>query len=353
MNFKKITTGNMCGQAKPFSSYDAETVSSRISVNFVCIPNGISVKEAMRQLIVQAACSDNISTIYVVDNNNVFLGAIALKDLIIARDGQSLDEFTVTSYPYVYAAEPIEACIPRIRKYAGDSIPVLDDRNRLLGVLTAQDLSEIIGDEMSEDYARLAGLQSEEDLLEPLSKSIVKRLPWLLVLFGLGLIVSGVVGLFETVVASLTLIVFFQSLILDMAGNVGTQSLAITIRVLTDEDLSAKQKLSLALKEAKVAFFNGLILGMVSFICIGLYLRFFKGEALTVSFSVSFCTGVSLLVSMLLSGISGTVVPIIFKKLKIDPAVASGPFITTVNDLVAVVIYYGLAWILLINVLHI
>lgn len=190
-----------------------------------------------------------------------------------------------------------------------------------------------------------------EDLYEPLEKSVAKRLPWLIVLLGLGLLVSSVVGIFENVVASLPLIILFQSLVLDMAGNVGTQSLAVTIRVLMDETVSRRQKLQLILKEARVGFFNGLILGSLSFLCIGLYLMLFKGQTPLLSFAVSFCTGTALLVAMLLSSLSGTVIPLVFQKFRIDPAVASGPLITTVNDLFAVVTYYGTAWILLIRIL--
>ena len=137
-----------------------------------------------------------------------------------------------------------------------------------------------------------------------------------------------------------------------MAGNVGTQSLAVTIRVLMDEQLSGKQKLFLIGKEARIGLVNGMILGVLSFVFIGVYLVVLKGQSIMLAFSVSLCTGASLVISILLSSICGTVVPLIFKKLNIDPAVASGPLITTTNDLVAVVTYYGLAWVLLINVLH-
>ena len=229
---------------------------------------------------------------------------------------------------------------------------MLDNENKLQGVLTSQDLTQLVDDELGEDYAKLAGLSAEEDLHEPLLRSVAKRLPWLAILLGLGLLVSSVVGVFESVVAHLTLIVAFQSLVLDMAGNVGTQSLAVTIRVLMDERLSGRQKLFLVGKEARVGFVNGLILGVLSFALVGLYLVVLKGQAPATAFTVSFCTGAALLVSILLSSITGTVVPLLFQKLKVDPAVASGPLITTINDLVAVVSYYGLAWILLINMLH-
>lgn len=334
------------------SLYEKDEIGSKMTTNFISVRDNTDIRGAMTQLVAQAAENDNVSTIYVVNEDEVFVGAIDLKELIIARAADPLDSIIRTSYPYLYAHELIEDCIERIKGYSEDSLPVLDEENKLKGVLTAQELAQMIDDEIGDDYAKLGGLTEEEELDEPLKKSISKRLPWLVILFGLGMIVSSVVGLFEEVAAHITVIVSFQSLILGMAGNVGTQSLAVTIRMLMDEDISGKKSLFFVAKEARVGFFNGLILGGISFALIGAYLFVRSGDAI-VAFSVSFCTGAALLVSMMLASISGTAIPMIFKKCKIDPAVASGPFITTVNDLVAVVTYYGLAWILLINVLKI
>ena len=334
------------------NSFSEDEIGSKMTTKYIAVHTGLSVRQAMRALIDQAAENDNISTIYVLDEQEMLLGAIDLKDLIIARDGTDLDEIIVTSYPYVYASEQIDDCLGRIKDYSEDSIPVLDPDNKLIGVLTSQDMMELVDDELGEDYARLAGLSAEEDLQEPLKKSIGKRLPWLIVLLGLGMLVSSVVGIFEGVVTQLPLIIAFQSLILDMAGNVGTQSLAVTIRVLMDEKISRKQMFALVAKEARVGLVNGMILGTLSFLLIGLYLFTLKAQTVTLAFSISACTGIALLLAMLLSSLSGTLIPLMFKKLKVDPAVASGPLITTINDLVAVVTYYGLAWILLLTVLH-
>ena len=206
---------------------------------------------------------------------------------------------------------------------------------------------------MGEDYAKLAGLTAEEDLQETTKQSIKKRLPWLVVLLVLGMGVSSVVGVFENVVAILPIVICFQSLILDMAGNVGTQSLAVTIRVLMDEELAPKDKLKLVLKEAKVGFSNGFLLGILAIVFLGLYIFLYKGYDIRHAFLISLCVGVSLLLAMIVSSLVGTLVPLFFKKIKVDPAVASGPLITTVNDLVAVVIYYGLSWVFLIQTMHI
>lgn len=336
---------------KLLSSFDEDEIGSVMSTNYIVVSDHSSVKEAMSELIHQAAENDNISTIYVVDQNNTFYGAIDLKDLIIAREGTDLKGIMTCSYPYVYARSSIEDCIPQLMDYSEDSIPVLDNENKLVGVITARDLVEVVGDELNEDYAKFAGLSTEEDLEEPIILSVKKRIPWLLILLVMGLGVSATVGLFESIVAQLPIIMCFQSLILDMAGNVGTQSLAVAIRVLMDKHLSGKQKLSLILKESRVGLMNGFILGTLSFLVIGGYL-ILKGNAASFAFAVSGCLGVAMILSMLISSLSGTIIPIFFQKIGIDPAVASGPLITTVNDLVAVISYYGLSWIILINLLH-
>lgn len=138
-----------------------------------------------------------------------------------------------------------------------------------------------------------------------------------------------------------------------MAGNVGTQSLAVTIRVLMDENLSGADKLRLVAKEMKVGFCNGSLLGVMTFLVLGIYIALFKGYAVGTALLISGCVGISLLVAIIISSLVGTLVPLLFHKINIDPAVASGPLITTVNDLVAVVTYYGLAWLLLIEIFQI
>lgn len=335
------------------ASYDEDRIGSLITTNYICIPKTLDIRAAMHELIRQAGEHDNISTLYVMDESGKFSGAIDLKDLIIARQNDSLDTLIIYSYPYLFADEKISDCIEKIKDYAEDSLPVLNQSRQIIGIITAQDVVEAVDDEMGEDYAKLAGLTAEEDLNETTGQSIKKRLPWLMILLVLGMLVSSVVGAFEGVVAILPIVICFQSLVLDMAGNVGTQSLAVTIRVLMDEELGAKEKRKLVAKESKAGMFNGLLLGALAVAFLGVYVRLFKGYAPAQAFLISFCVGVALLLSMIVSSLVGTLVPMFFKKIKVDPAVASGPLITTINDLVAVVIYYGLAWVLLIHLAHI
>lgn len=337
------------------ASYTDDEIGSMMTTNYIAIPQTASVKEAMRELIRQSAENDNISTLYVIDDQGLYCGAIDLKDLIRARDYTSLDKIIVHSYPFVHDHDQIEECMDWISDYEEDSLPVLNAADQLVGVLTVQDIMDYREEESREVYNKLAGISegTDDDLDEPLLLSMKKRLPWLVILLFLGMFVSSVVGMFEQIVAQIAILICFQSLILDMAGNVGTQSLAVTIRVLMDEKLSAKDKLHLTFKEMKVGTCNGALLGIMALVFLGAYIALFKGYAAGHAFLISGCVGISLLVAIVISSLVGTLVPILFHKIKVDPAVASGPLITTINDLVAVVTYYGLAWILLIQLLHI
>lgn len=255
-------------------SYDEDEIGSYMTTNFILIHNDLTVREAMRELVKQAGENDNISTIYVVDWAEQYYGAIELQDLIIAREHTELEDLISRSYPYVVDHEKISECIEKIKDYAEDSIPVLLEDRSIGGIITTQDIVEIVDDEMGDDYAKLAGLTAEEDLNETTRESIRKRLPWLVIL---------------TVMALLFL---------------------------------------------------------------GAYIHLFKGFSLGYSMMISTCVGVSLVGAMVVSDLVGTLTPIFFKKVGVDPAVASGPLITTINDLVTIVVYYGLVAVVLIDIIH-
>jgi len=338
---------------KLLSSYEDDEIGSFMTTNYICINNKLSVRQAMHELIRQAGDNDNISTIYVVNGKGSFCGAIELKDLIRAREKDDIDDIISYSYPYLLANEKIADSIEKIKDYSEDSLPVLNEKKEIVGILTAQDVIEMVDDEMSDDYAKLAGLSAEEDLNETPSQSMKKRLPWLIILLALGMGVSSVVGVFEGVVAVLPIIICFQSLILDMAGNVGTQSLAVTIRVLMDEEITTKDKIHLVIKELRVGMKNGFVLGIMALICLGIYIYLFKGYSAGNAFLISACVGTALFLAIIISSLVGTLIPMAFHMVNVDPAVASGPLITTVNDLVAVMTYYGLAWGVLIQIMHV
>lgn len=340
---------------KLIDSYDDDMIGSKMTTNFISINKNLSIKQAMRAVITEAGENDNISTLYAVNDDNTFYGAIDLKDLIRAREGTPLDNVITTAYPYVYAKETVEQCLDQLKDYEEDSIPVLNGNNELIGVITQSDITEVVHEEFGDDYAKLAGLTEAEDLNEPLFKSMRKRIPWLLALLGLGLVVSTVIGSFQSLITvkQLFILFSFQSLILDMGGNTGTQSLGVTIRVLSEEDLDRKSKFKFVFKELRVGFFNGLLIGSLAFLTLGIFYTWISpisGVVPYFGFEISACVGIALLCSMIVASLDGTLIPMLFKKIGIDPAVASGPLITTVNDLVAVCIFYGISILLFIEI---
>ena len=338
---------------KLIRQYDEDQIGSKMTNNFIVIKRNMNIKQAMKAVVESAAEHDNVSTIFVLDDNDKYYGSIELRDLIIARSNQSIEEIVKTAYPSLQATTPIDECIQDLKDYALDIIPVLNDKNELIGVITSDDIIETVDEEMSEDYVKLAGIVDTEELDESVIKSVTKRIPWLLALLCLGLVTSLLISGFHSVVAALPALVFFQSLILDMSGNSGTQSLAVTIRTITAEDVDKKLIAKTIGKETTIGLSNGLILGSLSFVAVFTFLYLTKTTIVeTYEFSIetcllaAMCVSIALLCAMTISTFSGSVIPILFKKINIDPAVASGPFITTLNDIIAVAIYYGLASLL-------
>lgn len=333
-------------------SYDDDEFGSRMSTNFIAVKRSETIKEAMKTLVSEAAENDNIYTIFVLHEDGSFYGAIDLKDLIVARSSVELESLIYTNFPFVYDKDKISDNIERLRGYSENMIPVISSKSKeLLGVITSTDIIELVDEERSDDYAKLAAMSAEQKPDESLFSSMKKRVPWLIALLFMGLAVSAVVGIFETVVDALPMIVSFQSLILGMAGNVGTQSLAVTVRTLgSGEESNFKSQLVTILKEIRVALLNGVVLGAISFAIVSAYLFVFASYAVSFVFAAAGCVGLAMCFAMAISGLTGAAIPVCLYRFGADPAVASGPLITTINDLVAVISYYGLAWALLLNI---
>ena len=168
-------------------SYEEDQIGSCMTNNYIVVRNDVTIREAMSTLVKQAGEHDNIQTLYVIDENGIFAGAIDLKDLIIAREHDNLQDIISSSYPYVYEHEKISECMEILTDYEEDSIPVLTQDKKIAGILTSSDIVELVDDEMGDDYAKLAGLTEEEDLNEPTIVSMKKRLPWLIALLFLGM----------------------------------------------------------------------------------------------------------------------------------------------------------------------
>ena len=340
---------DMMEEIDAITKYDEDMLGSKMTNNYITINIEDNVKTATKKVINQAAENDNITTIYVVDSEEKLLGSLELRDLIIAREHDDLAKIIKTNYPSFNATSYVEDSISYLIDYALPSYPIVDDENHLIGVITSEDVIEVVDDELADDYAKLGGLTEEEEINDSVFSSVRKRLPWLITLLILGLVQAIGMTRFEKVVATLPIIIFFQTMVLGMAGNTGTQSLAVTIRLLSDKD-DSKNKLTKALfKELRIGFSNGLVLASLAFLCVLGFLYFTNQGVAEEFFVLNDClkgaaiVACSLLIAMTISSFVGAMIPILFSKIKIDPAVASGPFITTINDITALLTYYGLA----------
>ena len=328
------------------TAYDDELIGSLMTNDFISLNREMSVKQAMRSVIKSAG------DIFVTDEQGAYLGAIRLRDLVIARHTTPLEDIIISSFPFVYANAEIKESLQEIKEYSEPTLPVLSADNRLIGALTSADVVEAVDDEMTEDYAKLAGLSEAalEDALEQKNvfSGAIKRLPWLIVLLVLDLFIGAYVGIFEAVVIGLPFLVSFQQLVSGMSGNTGTQTLAVTVKLL-DDDVTGKEKNKFLFKELKIGFLIGLICGVLSAIAVTLYAHF---TGATGVFATDLKTGIAvggaMLISATVASLTGSLIPITLHKLGADPAVASGPLITTLNDLIAITVYYGIALIILL-----
>ena len=324
------------------ASYDDDVLGSLMSTDYIMIKSTSTIKEAMKSVIREANDVENINIIYVVDETEKYLGIISLRDLIRARSTDDINDIIKSNYPVLYDYSLVDEIERDILDYELESYGVLDKDGKLIGIVNDETLIDLLEEDYKEDYAMLAGISEIEDTSEPIYKSVLKRLPWLAFLLVIGLFVSLLTSSFENVIKDLITVVFFQSLILGMAGNTGTQSLAVTISKINDDE---KKIAKVILRELLTGFVNGLIIAVLGF---GLVLGFLllRNNTFDVSLKTSLSVSISLVISMSIASFLGAFVPYVLSKLKVDPAVASGPFITTVNDIVAIVIYYSLATLL-------
>ncbi len=329
--------------------YREETAGSIMTNEYIGVKKGIDVKDAMRTLVGNAKSTESIQRLFVLDDNDFLVGVIELKTLIQARSPKVIDELMHTEVITVKEEDSAESAARTMQNYGIYLLPVVNEQNQLKGVITMDDAADILDEETDEDYARFANISHEESVRASVWQSSLHRLPWLVLMLALGLLISGIIAQFEATLEAIVVLVFFQPLIMDMAGNTGTQSLAVTVRGISKDYYGDKAaSLKHLLKELKVGFYNGIGIGVLSFLTSFLFLSVIGAREHSPAI-VALIVGMSLMLSLSLSSFIGALIPLTLYKLKADPAVASGPFITTLVDIIGLVIYFMLATILLLS----
>jgi len=338
--------------------YDEDEIGAYITDSFLTINKNSTVKQAMRHVTSEAHDVDYISIIYVVDEQNVLVGYIKLKELIVARADEIIEDIMRTRFPKVYPTDDKEYVAHMMQETSESSIPVINDLGVIEGIITHDDLMDIIAVAQEEDYTRFAGLGDIEIDLESqtLRRSVKSRLPWLTILLGLSMITTVILSIFEgsfthtdgaRILASRLAI--YLPLILDMGGNTGTQSLAVMIRYLTkNPEIDNKQIKRHITREFRTGIAQGLLIGTLIFLMITITNNIVYTSITYENQMYAIVTAGSIAVALMVSTTLGAVIPLIMFKLKIDPAVASGPFITTISDIITLTIYYSISLIILL-----
>lgn len=310
--------------------YPENTAGALMATELIKVNKNLKVLQCVRVMRQQAEAVDTVHSVYVVDDNEKLLGTLSLKKLLTTSTQTPISEVYTDIVHSVEATEEAEAVARAMEKYDLLVMPVIDSAGHLLGRITIDDVVDVIRDEAREDYAYASGLTGDIETHDRMRTIVKARLPWLLIgLFG-GIAAAAVIGRFEHDLEAIPKLAFFIPLIAAMGGNVGVQSSAIIVQGLASKTNMGTLSNRL-FKELGVGVINGVILGMV-IIGASLVLGYGTQMALTVA--------ASLISVIIVAALVGTFVPLLLDRYKIDPALATGPFITTLNDILGLFIYF-------------
>lgn len=320
-------------EIKELLAYDEDTAGSLMAKELVKVYETWTVAGCLRRIRGQAKDVTRVHSIYVVNKTEQLIGRLSLKDLIVAKNDQKIADISKDNVDYVHVNDKVEDVAKVMAKYDLEAIPVLDDNHTLLGRITIDDILDRVKEEADKDYQLAAGITQDVEADDSIIELTRARLPWLFLglLGGIGafIIMEG----FQESFATYAVLFFFTPLIAAMAGNVGVQSSAIIVQGLANNDLRGSVK-SRLIKEMLLAALNGVVLAIVLFLFVWLY----NGEI-----DKAFAISVSLVAVIIIAGLIGTFVPLFLDKRGIDPAIATGPFITTSNDILGILLYFLIA----------
>ncbi|WP_342560447.1 magnesium transporter [Psychrobacillus sp. FSL W7-1457] len=321
-------------EIKDLLHYEEYTAGSIMTTEYVAIPENSTCRSAMIILRNAAPDAETIYYLFVVDEAHRLSGVISLRDLIVADEDTLIKDIMNERVVSVLVNEDQEEVARMIKDYNFLAVPVLDFENHLLGIVTVDDIIDVLDEEASDDYSKLAAVSDMDTFDKGPFSAARKRLPWLVILLFLGMMTANLMSIFEQTLDKVALLAVFIPLIAGMAGNSGTQALAVAVRGIATGDIEEQSKTKLLFREAGTGLITGLICGLL---VIGV-IYFWKQDLL-----IGMLVGAAIFGSIFFATLGGSFIPLLIHRLKIDPAVASGPFITTINDLVSILIYLGLA----------
>lgn len=324
-----------------FLNYPEDSAGSLMTIEYVDLVKEMTVSQALNHIKETGVDKETIDTCYVMDSNRILEGVVSIRKLILSDDLTVVKDIMDTGVVSINTHDDQEDIASLFKKYDYYVMPVVDNEHRLVGIVTIDDIIDVIDQEATEDLQKMAAMQpSEKAYLKTSALALAKhRLPWLLILMISAAFTGGIIKRFESALQSVMVLASFIPMLMDTGGNAGSQSSTLIIRGLALGDMRTNDILKVLWKELQVSCIVGLILSSVNF----LRVYFIERTDLLVSITVCF----TLFFIVVLAKVVGGVLPIIAKKIKLDPAIMAGPLITTIVDAVALMLYFTTAtWLL-------
>lgn len=321
-------------------SYPPDTAGGLMTNQFVWINTHLTVRQAIDKVKSYVHFSENIYYLYVINDEKKLVGVVSYRDLLIADLDEKIEDIMFNRVVSVHVNADQEEVAQTIERYDFIAVPVVDDDNVLLGIITVDDAIDVLIREANEDIEKLSASGKDIDFQTPSLTASLKRLPWLILLLFIGLVSGGIISEFEDTLQQAVALIFFMPMIAGMTGNIGTQSLAVVVRGIVTNDIDRKTTINLIFRELRV----GLIIGVTCGLLILLIAYFWRGSLI-----LGIVVGVSLLITLIIGTLAGTIIPLILYRFGVDPAVASGPLITTINDILSLFVYFSIATMFLTN----
>ena len=333
----KISDAEHKADIKELLKYDEDSAGGLMAKELIKVNENWSVTRCVKEMRTQASEVTRVHSVYVVDNDDILLGRLSLKDLLVANPKTKIKSIYKKNVDHVFDTDTAESVASTMQKYDLGAIPVVNKKKKLLGRITIDDIVDLIKEEAEEDYQLAAGILQDVDVDDSIFELTRARLPWLIVGLIGGIGAAFVMGGFDEILLQHKILFYFTPLIAAMAGNVGVQSSAIIVQGLANDEIKGSINNRL-FKETLLSILNGVILAGLLF----LFIYFWQRQI-----DIALALSIALVAVVIVAGIIGTFIPLFLNKRGIDPAIATGPFITTSNDIFGILIYFMVAKLIL------
>ena len=323
---------------KELLGYEDDTAGGLMTTEYISLYSDMLVHNVMQRIKSIASETEYIDTIYVINKEKELIGTVKLRDLLMASEEETLQKICDKHFVYVRPETDQEEVAGLVSKYDLKAIPVLNNKHSMLGIITIDDIMDVVTEETTEDIMKMGGVSKIEEIDSRISKKIGLRLPWLVINLITAFLAALTIKLFENTIAQVVALSSIMSMVTGMGGNAGTQTVSVIVRNIAMGKIKLKGSLKVLMKEFVVDLFNGIVIGLITGIAVyAIYHNVYLGIIIFLA----------MIANLIISGFCGTIIPLLLAKMKIDPALSSSIFLTTATDVLGFFIFLSLANIFL------